>query len=341
MLRESISFGGAAAVAYCLTPLMARVAVSTGFLDQPAGYKAHAGATPYLGGLAVIGSVLAISLLVDDGAGSYPAVIGAVAVLAVLGTIDDRHELGIGIRLLVQLAAAVGVWAAGIGWQPTGIGPIDLAVTVVWLIGIANAFNLLDNIDGSTGSVGATCAAGIGILAIIQGDSTLAALALALCGACLGFLRHNLASPSRIFLGDGGSVPIGFLLGVLALMVPTSGSNTTPLLAAVPLVGVAVFDTTLVVVSRLRRGVPVLEGGRDHLTHRLLTVCRRPITVAFLLIAVQSVLSGLGIALWLLGEQWVLMLSVVYLAAGAAVLARLETPPFRPRPGPAAVGQAA
>jgi UDP-GlcNAc:undecaprenyl-phosphate GlcNAc-1-phosphate transferase len=149
-------------------------------------------------------------------------------------------------------------------------------------------------------------------------------LALSLAGACAGFLPHNLARPSRIFLGDGGSTPIGFLLAAIVLMCPGNEIGWPGVLASAPLVGVAIFDTTLVVVSRLRRRVTVLAGGRDHVTHRLHTKLGSERGVCLALAAAQALLIATGFALFNVSVEIVFVSSLIYMIIGAVALAMLE-----------------
>ncbi len=144
-----------------------------------------------------------------------------------------------------------------------------------------NAFNLMDNLDGATGTVTAVAASGIGALAATGSAWALGAMALALAGACAGFLPYNLAKPARIFLGDGGSMPIGLIISALIMaMTPVGELGEVMVPIAVVLVGLPALDTALVIVSRRRRGVSVFSGGRDHLTHRLLAKLGTPRRVA-------------------------------------------------------------
>jgi UDP-GlcNAc:undecaprenyl-phosphate GlcNAc-1-phosphate transferase len=193
-----------------------------------------------------------------------------------------------------------------------------------------NAFNLMDNLDGATGSVGAVSAAGVGVLAATQGETAIAATAFALAGGCFGFLRFNLARPSRVFLGDGGSMPLGFLLAACVTAIPaTEGFGTAAVFAVIPLVGLAVLDTTLVVVSRVRRGVGVFTGGRDHLTHRLLRLVGTPQLVALTLAGTQAALCALGFLLFDSTIVTVFSAATGYVLLGAATIAALEWPYLR------------
>jgi len=325
-VRLAISFAVASAVAALATPLARRVATATAFYDHPAGYKQHLRPTPYLGGMAVV-LATAVSSLIAFGApaSEVSVVLGCGGALLAVGTIDDRVGLGVLSRLVIQVAAAFALWATNAGWHLFGSEAANLGVTLLWVVGLINAFNLLDSLDGSTGTFGGVAAAGAGALAIAKGDPTIAALALTLSGACLGFLPSNLARPSLIFLGDGGSMPIGLIVAAVVMSIPQSGNAWATLLAAAPLAGVAIFDTSLVVLSRWRRGAPILSGARDHLTHRLMTPLASARRVALALGIAQGMLCGLAFVLYYLEPDAVIAGGVAYLAIGVLVLVRLES----------------
>jgi UDP-GlcNAc:undecaprenyl-phosphate GlcNAc-1-phosphate transferase len=328
-LRLIVAFALAAGVVQLSVPLAIRLAVVTRFMDRPAGYKEHGRPTPYLGGLGVMAAVVPVALVTGGGSDVLVIVAGATA-LCVVGIVDDRVHLGPVIRLVAEFAAAFALWQADLGWLLFDEGVLNLALTTVWVVGLVNAFNLMDNLDGATGSVGGVSATGIGVLAATQGRTAIAAVAFTLAGACLGFLRFNLARPSRVFLGDGGSMPVGFLLAAGVTAIPhIDGFGTAAVFAAVPLVGLAVLDTTLVVVSRLRRGVGVLTGGRDHLTHRLLQLLGTPQKVALMLAGAQAALCLLGFLLFDSTIVTVFAAATAYVLLGAAAIAALEWPYVR------------
>ena len=310
------------------TPVAARVAVRTGFLDRPVGYKEHGRPTPYLGGSAVLLAFVVVALAYGDGTDRFlPLVLGAVALWAV-GTMDDRVNLSPWLRLAAGVGAAGLLWAGDLGWAVFGEPALDLALTVVWVVGIVNAFNLMDNLDGASGTVAAAAAIGAGSFALGTGDIALAAVAFGLAGACLGFLRHNLTRPARIFLGDGGSMPIGLVVATAAMGAPQVDElGLGAVLCAALVVGLVILDTTLVVVSRRRRGAAVLSGARDHLTHRLLAMLGTPQAVAALLGAVQLGLGAVALAAAGLGRPAVLWTSAALVVAGIAVIAYLERAP--------------
>ena len=187
----------------------------TDFLDHPVGYKGHGRATPYLGGAALIAAFLPPALIFGGGLSDFAAIIGCAVALSVVGTVDDRVGLGPLVRVGFEIAAAVVLWAAGIGWFLFDASLINLLLTVVWVVGVVNAFNLMDNEDGAAAAVGLASSLGVSALALVEGAPLLAAMAVALAGACGAFLRFNLARPSRVFLGDGGSMPLGFLIAAM------------------------------------------------------------------------------------------------------------------------------
>jgi UDP-GlcNAc:undecaprenyl-phosphate/decaprenyl-phosphate GlcNAc-1-phosphate transferase len=174
---------------------------------------------------------------------------------------------------------------------------VELALSCAWTGTVATAFNLLDNIDGAAAAVGAAAAAGAGVLATLGGDDALGALAFALLGSCLAFLRYNLAAPARIFLGDGGSLPLGFAVAAVTMSLPLQGEPlAVSVTAALLLAAVPIADTSFVLVSRLRRRVPVTRGGRDHITHRLLAHLPSERVVAALVGALQALLCAAAVA---------------------------------------------
>ena len=314
------------AFAYFATPLAIRVAGRLDFYDRPTGYKGHAAATPYLGGAAVIGGFLvAVLLLTGDWDRTLP-VAGGVLVLWVVGTIDDRRSLTPLPRLAVEFTVATGLWAAGLGWD-LGLGPwLNLATTALWIIAIVNAFNLFDNMDGAASTMAAVVAAGLAVLGIARGDAWLSVMAVALSGACIGFLPHNLSSPARIFLGDGGSMPIGLAVAALTMIgVADAAPQWQSLAMGLLLVGVPALDTSLVIISRTRRGVSVLTGGRDHLTHRTQERLQTARAVAVALGGTQALVSALALVAIGVGSAAVVVAVLAYLVAAGVAIAVLES----------------
>ena len=306
------------------TPAAIKLAVRTSFYDKPAGYKQHATPTPYLGGLAVVSAFLAAALVFNMG-DELVVIPGGVLLLLLLGTIDDRVALGPLPRLAAEILLAIALWALDVGWVLFDNDLANLLLTAVWVVGLVNAFNLMDNLDGAAGTVASVCAAGTGAYAIVGGEIVIAVLMFAVSGACIGFLRQNLAKPARIFLGDGGSMPIGFAVAASIMAVrPEGGAGIATVLAAIPLVGLPVLDTVLVTLSRARRGAAIWDGARDHLTHRLLSRLRSPREVALVLALVQAGLCAVGVLLLRQEMDVVLPVATAYCAIGLGVVTLLE-----------------
>jgi UDP-GlcNAc:undecaprenyl-phosphate GlcNAc-1-phosphate transferase len=322
-LRLALAFGLAFGAVLTTVPVAIRLAWRTNFIDRPVGFKKHGRPTPYLGGAAVVAAFLPAAVLLGGGVSQYAVIILCALGLSAVGTLDDRIGLGPLERVLAEVAAATALWGAGLAWYVSETEAVNLLLAIVWVVGLVNAFNLMDNLDGAAGSVTAVAAAGAAALATVEGDVLLAALALSLAGACAGFLPFNLARPARIFLGDGGSMPAGFVVAAVVMGIsPEAGLGQAVVLAALPLVGLPVLDTTLVVVSRTRRGISAISGGRDHLTHRLLRWLPTPHAVAVALALAQAALCLIGLALFQAPTAVVLAVgSVVVAAGGAAVLA--------------------
>ena len=317
----------AVAVVYWATPLAIRVADHFDFYDRPRDYRGHARPTPYLGGAALVAGFVAALLLLSWESERTLWVVGGVLVLWTIGTVDDRRDVAWWLRVLLELGLATALWSAGLGWD-LGLGAVaDLTLTAFWVVAVVNAFNLFDNMDGQSATMGLVSAVGLTTLGVADGNTWLAVAGAALAGACFGFLPHNLLSqPARIFLGDGGSMPLGFAVAALAM---TGAADAAPAWQAVALglllVGVPALDTTLVVVSRRRRGLSVLTGGRDHLTHRARQRLRTAFAVAVALGSVQIVLSLMAVAATRGSTGWLAGAAVLYLIAVAVSVALIDT----------------
>jgi UDP-GlcNAc:undecaprenyl-phosphate GlcNAc-1-phosphate transferase len=296
-LRLALAIGVSSAVALAATPLAIRIATRIGFLDVPVDYKRHPAPTPYLGGAAVLLGLVAAYLVTGDLDGLGVVTAGA-ALLWAVGSLDDLLNLRPELRVLAEVAAGVLLWADGIRFPLASGEAASLALTVFWIVAVVNAVNLMDNLDGAAASVAAVSGAAIAAVAVIADEPAVAAMAAGLAAACVVFLRFNLTRPARIFLGDGGSMPIGFTLGACAIMATSSAQHGAwAAVAAILMVGLPALDTALVIVSRRRRGAPVLTGARDHITHRLHVRLRSERSVAAILAGAQALLGAWAVAL--------------------------------------------
>lgn len=286
---------------YLVMPLVVRAAWAIGYLDHPEARKLHTSATALLGGAGVFAVALttwavAMPLMPHSPSDweAYYLLFGAAIALG-LGLWDDRFGMSPSIKMLGQAAAATMIVAGGAVPQlglPAGVEGI---LALVALVALMNAVNFLDNMNGMVGGLAAISLLAFAWTSLERGANGVAAAQLALAGACLGFLPHNFPR-ARLFLGDAGSLLLGYSLGASALLAmkgapPGWGQAGPVLMLAYP-----AFDLIFVVVTRLRDGRPVQQGGKDHSNHRLASVLKCPIRTVLLIWASTAVLCAAGIA---------------------------------------------
>ncbi len=273
MSEELVALFAALAITAALTPACRWVARKQRIVDRPGGRKNHAAPTPYLGGLAVAAGLSApVLLLTPDGAPVFrlaPAAAGAL----LLGVLDDVRELPAYAKVVGQTLVAVLALLA----LPTDLCPaftlipsLNLLLAGLLIVILMNAVNFADTFDGLCSLSAAAILAGAGWLAT-EGDSRV--LAFSAAGACLGFVPWNLSSRAKIFLGDGGSLFLGLLVGALALKAAGDYERiASPAMVFLLLCGIPLVDATTVTVQRLLHSRPLIVGARDHLSHRLVAV---------------------------------------------------------------------
>jgi len=344
--------GGAAVVvaaglvAVSVEPLR-RLALRLGLTDHPGPTKAHTQPTAYLGGIAIVVGTVGAAAAVGAWTGwsaNATVVLAAAVAVAVLGLVDDITPLRPSTRLLVESAVASAVVAVGYRLPLTGSPWVDAALTVVCVVVLTNSFNLLDNMDAAAASVAVASAGVLGAAALWHGAGPPAILLLCLAGGCAGFLVHN-RPPARIFMGDAGSLFIGFLVVTCTASVAPRGGAAA---AAVLLLAtfVAVVDTMLVVISRQRAGRPVFSGGTDHASHRLRRL-GMPTGLVAAVLALAAGAAAVLAALVLYRPDWALAaLAVATLIGAGSVRGLLGLPayptrsPSRSRRDPRANGSA-
>jgi UDP-GlcNAc:undecaprenyl-phosphate GlcNAc-1-phosphate transferase len=277
----------------------------SGLTDGPdGGRKTQDRPIPRLGGVAVAMAFTLVFLTAVGVSGEVTAfqllasVLLPALMVAGLGFIDDVRHLNPWLRLLAQTLLALLVWLTGTQVAFFGVDWLDAAVTVIWIVGLTNAMNLLDNSDGLAASTALVASLGTGIVAVLYGQFFVGALSFALAGTAAGFLWHNWA-PATVYLGDAGAYFLGFLLAIVTLRLRPVGI-ALPWSALIPvlLVFVPIVDTTFVVTRRLASGKHPFTPGRDHLSHLLMTrgFSVRQAVTALQIILVISVLGAIGLA---------------------------------------------
>jgi UDP-GlcNAc:undecaprenyl-phosphate GlcNAc-1-phosphate transferase len=274
----------AAALALVLTPIARTIAIRLGAVDAPGPRRIHGRPVARLGGVALL-AAFAATLALAAAVGTRPLgdragwLFAGLAVVVLTGAADDLHGLGPAAKLLGETLAALLALAGGYGLAgftnplTGGFVPLGLAggiVTVVWIVAIANAFNLIDGLDGLAAGVGLIAAAALFLIALFEARPEAAALWAVLGGSLAGFLVYNF-NPASIFLGDSGSLFVGYLVAVLAIESLEKGPTAVVVLAPILALGLPIMDVVLAVVRRTAaaglRGV--LEPDRAHIHHRL------------------------------------------------------------------------
>lgn len=264
----------AAVLSLYLTPTVLRVAVKRGVLDEPGGHKRHTTPTPYLGGIAIIVAfavAVLLGALIVPPQGQFQQFVVIVLAglgLAVIGLLDDLRGLGPATRIVFEVAAATALVAFGAGVALFDGSLLNWLFTALWVVGITNAFNLLDNMDGLSAGVATIAATSFFAIAAANGQFLVATLAIALAGCAIGFLRHNF-HPARIYMGDAGSLFLGFMLAAVGLKLRFEGPTHVTFVVPIVVLGVAITDTALVMAVRILHRRNPFSGGRDHISHRL------------------------------------------------------------------------
>src|SRR6185436_365700 len=319
-----------------LLPLMIRLARKVGFLDQPGPRKIHTDPIPYGGGIVVAAAVLVASAVASrhefpPAPKAFPLVVYALGslVILVLGLVDDRRKLSAGFKLLVQTIVAAGVAVGGERLKMFDIPfALSVAVTVLWILAVTNAFNLLDHMDGLSGGVALLAGAAFLAVALQTGQPMIAAMIVPLLGACAGFLLFNFP-PAKIFLGDAGSLFVGFWLSCLTISFTFYVRNDAKYelynyFVPLAILAVPLFDTASVVLIRLLRRKPLFEGDTNHLAHRLtaLGMSRRG---AVLTVYALTLTAGISAVLLYHVTQTGALLILVQLLLTFGIITLLET----------------
>jgi len=338
MTREILIVATALALALGGTPLARRLAHQFGVLDQPNARKVHAKPTPLLGGIAIYTAFMLALLFLGDRfyVNQVVGIFIGASFVSFLGLVDDSRGLHPLIKLGGQIVAALILVLSGVYADIFPGNGLDILLTVLWVVGITNAMNLLDNMDGLSGGLAAIAAAFFLVLAGLSRQYLVGALAAALLGACIGFLRYNF-NPASIFMGDSGSLFLGFVLAATAIKLRFP-SNVVFVTWMVPVLvlGLPIFDTTLVFISRLRRGLnPLTTPGKDHISHRLVRLMhgsRREAVLTCYLLAGIFGLIAVFITQAAIVEAYVVALTVLGICLWA--LWRLEQVPVTDSPAP-------
>lgn len=312
MILLLLTFAIALLLSLYAVPIAGSTAVKFGIVDRPDGKLKHQREpVPYLGGMAIYLAFLISLAFTFEFRHDVLGIMLAGTLVMMLGLIDDFGELSPRNKLLGQLLAIFILIKSGIRIEIVALPEwLSLALTVVWMVGIINAFNLLDIMDGLAAGIGVVCASMLLWVSISNGDTTIAFLLTALIGSLLGFLRFNFP-PARIYMGDSGAMFLGLMIGALTMIGQYTGRHSVSLLTPLLILGVPIFDTLFVMYIRYLRGLPVFLGSPDHMAIRLRHWGLTGSQVVIVSYVATAVTGGIGLVMMYVLPETAIVLSAV------------------------------
>lgn len=276
-----LSFVVAFVVALIATPAAKKLAYKIGAIDIPKDKRrVHKKPVPLIGGLAIyLGTILSILLFLPKSETNLGIIAGST-IIVVLGIFDDKFELKAKVKLLGQLLASFVVVLSGvrIDWltNPFGDGMINIGVfaiplSIFWIVGITNAMNLIDGLDGLAAGIASISSGSLFVVSLLNGRYATALITAAVTGAALGFLPYNF-NPAKIFMGDTGAMFLGFILSAVSIEGAVKSAAAIAIAVPILALGVPVFDTTFAIIRRIANKKPIMEADKGHLHHRLLAL---------------------------------------------------------------------
>ena len=287
-----------------LTPQVRDVAIKLNIVDIPDNHlKCHKEPVAYMGGIAIYIAFLVTLVLTFDFSQEVLGILLGGSIILMIGVIDDLKALSPGLKLIGQSLAILALMKSGIRIKLTFV-PIWMSIplTFLWLIGVTNAFNLIDIMDGLSGGVAFIACIFLFLVAGFNGRTMIGIMTISLGGSILGFLRWNIC-PARIYLGDTGSLFIGFMIGALSMIGSYTDKNLVAVLAPVLILGVPIFDTLFVSYIRFRRGRSIFLGSNDHFAIRLRHIRMSPMQVVILSYVIAVILGGAGVLMIFLSNM--------------------------------------
>ena len=317
----------ACAIAYFSMPYVIKAAHRLGAVDQPDQRKVHKHIMPRLGGLGIFSAFIIVMLLgVQVSEPILGIMIGGIVIFLV-GMLDDIYQLPPLVKMAGQsIAAGIAIYCGVVVSFVTNPfdGPIDLGylgipLTFLWIVGISNAINLIDGLDGLAAGVSGIAAATIGFVAYTQGEYAVFTAAFILVAAIIGFLPYNF-HPARTFMGDGGSNFLGFILGCLAIMGLTKSTAVISLFVPIVILGIPIFDTFFAIIRRINNKAPILMPDKSHLHHRLMAIGYGHRNSVLIIYAISGFFGMTAIVLNQLNQPkatWGLALLLILIVLGA------------------------
>lgn len=289
-----LSFLVSAGLALMFTPIMRVLARKSGVVDMPDGLKRHKKPTPYLGGVAIylafmLGLVCVMVIRRSVESKLLGLIVGGTIICG-LGVLDDYRRLSVWTKLFGQLVAAVVLVISGLRLEIVYLSfPLNVALSILWIVGITNALNLIDIMDGLAASVAFVASATFFFIAVPTGDLLTAVVSAALAGACIGFVGYNW-HPASIFMGDAGSLFLGFMLAGVSISTSYTATNNIALLSPLLILAIPIYDTFYVSILRMAKRKSPFRGSRDHFALRLKAIGLRDQHVVVIVCLISLVL---------------------------------------------------
>lgn len=327
MLSVAVAVCLAGVIGWAATPFLIRLAPRIGAVDGPNHRKVHTCSMPCLGGAAIYaGFVIGLLASGQLEARTTALLAGGTAVF-LLGVADDLFELSPRLKLAGQIAAALLIVLLGVqveflthplSGEAIELGFWAIPLTVLWIVGVTNAVNLIDGLDGLAGGVSVLAAVTLAVVAWREGEAAVASWALILAASTLGFLRYNFY-PARIFMGDSGAMFLGFNLAAMSVLGLTKSATALSLVIPFVILGIPILDTFFAIVRRLAQGQPVFRADKEHLHHCLLAMGLSHRQTVLVIYAVSAVFGGSAIAFtYFTPPQAMLVLGILSVAVMVA-----------------------
>lgn len=298
----------AAILSLVITP----AAIKLNILDQPNYRKIHDKPIPKGGGIGIFIPAVFLQLCILLFFNNYVrldvlkhlTIISVTIALMLVGIIDDKQELESKAKLCFQIIITIFTLSSGIRFHTFDILALDLLLTGVWIIGIMNAVNLIDGLDGLAAGVAIISCVGFGIIGYVIGDKAVITLSLIIIGGCLGFLKYNFR-PARIFMGDTGSVPLGYHLAIIGILCENATRGKASIIVPIIMLGIPIFDTLLAFTRRIANHKPIFQPDRSHFYNQMIDYkgIGHKNTV-FIIYAIHAVIAALSCVLAFFDDGW-------------------------------------
>ncbi|MCK8816400.1 undecaprenyl/decaprenyl-phosphate alpha-N-acetylglucosaminyl 1-phosphate transferase [Natroniella sulfidigena] len=321
-------------ISLILTPQVKKLAFKVGALDYPNQRRVNKQPIPNLGGLAIYAGVV-FTLLLLGYSRDFLAILVSGSLIFGLGILDDLYELSAWNKLIGQIVIALVAIFLGLQIQfitnPWGgvyyLGWLSIPLTLIWLVGITNTINLIDGLDGLAGGITVIAAITLAIFAYQQGQVLTVILTLTVIGSTLGFLRYNF-NPAQIFMGDTGSMFLGFMLGVISITGALKSVTALTLIVSILALGIPIFDTLLSIIRRKLAGQPIFQADNNHFHHKLLALGLKQFEVVLIIYLISIFLSmiAIGVSLATIEEALFLLGSaILFLIIGSLDFKKLNS----------------